>query len=267
MGGAILWVCHFAATKAGFVADVIRNPEHFLRILACTFMALYSAVVTALACTVRRSGGGMLAALAVQLTPFFSATIPLNVTSVAPEVVLLTLAVAMAAALFAVLRGALIPSSPWTGILFGVIMGASIATKVTSVPWILLPLFLVSGGAAWAAYALATLFTCAALTMPAWPRLGYTLWVFRAHRDPLRALWPWARQAFLTLMPTVMRSPGCWPSEPILVVAMLASMAAILCRPAPSGRKSTHSPGPGRTCCRAGAFGLARGTTSRGHPF
>ena len=227
MGGAILWVCHFAATKAGFVADVIRNPEHFLRILACTFMALYSAVVTALACTVRRSGGGMLAALAVQLTPFFSATIPLNVTSVAPEVVLLTLAVAMAAALFAVLRGALIPSSPWTGVLFGVIMGASIATKVTSVPWILLPLFLVSGGAAWAAYALATLFTCAALTMPAWPRLGYTLWFFERIAT---------HSGRYGLGPPGLLDPDAYghalarllASEPILVVAMLASMAAIL---------------------------------------
>jgi hypothetical protein len=105
-------------------------------------------------------------------------------------------------------------------------MGAALATKVTTAPWIVLPIFMICGWSAWGAYALATLGTCAVITIPAWPMLGYT-WQFyerivtHSGRYGLGPPGLFDRSAYGQALVSLLAN------EPVMVAVILAALAAI----------------------------------------
>jgi len=226
LGAAVLRISSPFASKSELAAAVIRNPEHYLRIMAWSFISLYAVVLTVVAFVVLRSTGSLLAALAVQATPLLSATIPLNASCVAPEVLLLSLSSLMAMVVFAALRPGSGLSSRRMGAAFGVIIGVGIATKVTFLPLALLPLFLLPDRPAWAAYAVATVGSCAVATMPAWPRLEAALGFYGriATHTGRYGYGP----AGLFDPPAYARNLGrLFASEPAMAAVLLTALAAL----------------------------------------
>jgi hypothetical protein len=173
LGALVLRLAHPLASGAEIAADVFADPEAHLRLIGNVLLGLNAFALLVAGLVARAATGNLALALFLQAAPFLSMVILKNAYHVKPESLLIAVALALAVLVLAAGRA-------WTreedrrrlAVLFGVVTGLGVATKLTAAPLFLLPLFLVGGARAIALYAVSAVAAFALFTLPAWPNFA-----------------------------------------------------------------------------------------------
>jgi hypothetical protein len=152
------------------VDDVLRHPEFYLLTIHTVIVALVAAAVFFCGSMIERAAG-LMSALAAQAVWFVSFPAIASLPRVTPEPMI----IALAAALIGVLAPHILdPKQPERPIAAGILIGAGLALKITTVPWVLL--LLLFDGRRTRRIALVTAALAAlAITLPIAGRYGFTL--------------------------------------------------------------------------------------------
>lgn len=166
----LLRLTHAVAGRGSLEQDVLLRAETYLGVLNWAFLVLSSCSLVVLgSCTLRATGSAS-TALLVQLTPLLSRTLVHHgMLRVMPEPLIASIATLMAAV---ALRNEAPGRSAIRGCLFGVLGGMALASKITALPLLALPLVVLVGWRARAVFAATTLAVATLLVLPAWSRLG-----------------------------------------------------------------------------------------------
>ncbi len=164
VGAGVVRVTHLVAGQGPLVRDLLARPELYLRALVLVLLGLYAAALVFLGKAVRTATGSLPAALLAQATPLLTATALPHLCAAKPEPVTLALGAA-----FAALAVSPRSRSPLLGAAMGLVAGAALATKLTAAPLVLVPLVVLGGWRAWAAFLGTAAASALLLTAPAWP--------------------------------------------------------------------------------------------------
>ena len=135
---------HFFRDASPLAEDVLKNPEVYLGLMNRIFLGLTTVLMFLVGWLGFRKLGDKKFALLLQSSPFFSTTIPLSAGRMNPESFLLWISFAIV--LVIVYFRTTAPQACYKGyvVLFAVLCGLGVATKVTFLPITLVPLFILS---------------------------------------------------------------------------------------------------------------------------
>jgi hypothetical protein len=133
---------HAARGGDGLVQDVLKNPELYLSVtnVAVAFLWFVSLLIAG-GMTLRRTGR-LRTALLLQLTPFFSLTSLHYLPRAGPEALLALFAFWLAAVALLVLESGETPRYGRYSVAFGIVIALALATKLTAIPLLVVPVFL-----------------------------------------------------------------------------------------------------------------------------
>ena len=142
LGALVLWAAHLGAGADEITNAVLAAPESHLRLISALFIGLNAAALLALGAAGYAVFGNLLPALIVQTGPFLSMVVFKQGYHVRPEALLIfsTLMLCVVTIL-ALGPGVLQRRRFGLAAAFGVVVGFSVATKVTFAPLWLLPVF------------------------------------------------------------------------------------------------------------------------------
>ncbi len=163
---------HALAGAGPLVDDVIRRPELYLKVSCWVMLVLFATALVAAGLAAAQTTGSVLATLAMQLLPGLSSVIAVHILCVKPEPLLAALATALAALVMRRLDPRRAPRPLFDAAGFGIIVGLAVASKITAVPLVLLPLLLLRNNADRARFLSSAAITTALATIPAWPALS-----------------------------------------------------------------------------------------------
>lgn len=168
IGAVVLWVMHGFAGADSIIRAVIANPEAHLKVIGTVIFVINALALAAAGGAARLALGGMLPALMVQMGPFVSTVVVRHGLYVKPESLQIGIALALAVVtLLAMREGRLEANRRGFAIAFGVVAGFGIATKVSTLPIFVLPLFLLWGVRPLALYAGVSILSLIVFTLPA----------------------------------------------------------------------------------------------------
>lgn len=175
LGAGVLLAFHAAAGQGDLASDVVARPEAYLQALQLVLLGLHAAALAWLGAAALRLTGSVRVALVCQAGPLLSATVLPHLACVKPEPVLAALgALFGAAALRAAGRAG--PAGRTRALpdalAFGLLAGATLATKATGVPLLVIPALLLAGAPAFAAFGASAVAAAALFTAPAWGVIG-----------------------------------------------------------------------------------------------
>ncbi len=144
-GAFILRSFHFFRNASPLAEDVLKNPEVYLGFMHRIFLALTVSLIFLAGWLGFRKTGDKRFSFLLQSSPFFSTTILLSAGRMNPEPFLLWISLTII--LVIVYFRATFPQESYKAyvFLFSVLCGLGIATKVTFIPIVLVPLFLLPG--------------------------------------------------------------------------------------------------------------------------
>jgi hypothetical protein len=144
-GAFMLKSFHFFRNASPLAEDVLKNPEVYLGFMHRIFLALTIFFIFLVGWLGYWKTGDKSFSLLLQSSPFFSTTILLSAGRMNPESFLLW--VSFAIILVIIYFHSTVPQKSYKGyvFLFAALCGLGIATKVTSIPIILVPLFIFHG--------------------------------------------------------------------------------------------------------------------------
>lgn len=172
LGACVLLGFHAAAGRGDLAGDVVGRPETYLRAIQVLLLTLHAGALAWLGVAARRFTGSVRLALVCQAGPLLSATVLPHLVGVKPEPVLATLG-ALVAAVALRTASSQVGARSWRAALaFGLLAGATLATKATGLPLLVIPLLLLAGAPALAAFAASGVASAALCTAPAWPVIG-----------------------------------------------------------------------------------------------
>lgn len=181
-GGLILratWL--FDKRGESLTEAVLSDPEHYIRVLN-TFTAVIGAIaIWILAALLLIKTGNFWFALLFQATPFISGFVLFNgFTRITQELMQMVAAFAMAsAAILWFMRSGGKTENRYI-LLFGIISGFGIASKILFIPLIIIPLIIIEGLKSKIRYLLTSLIAFIAFTLPVaklYPNMMY--WIYR----------------------------------------------------------------------------------------
>ena len=135
MGGWILKFQSLVATDPN--TSILRDPETQITSISQVFVFCLGLAVTYLGFVVYSVTGRIVPAMISQALPLSFAPVWIHLPRLAPEPLLVTASVLLAAAVIPILAGANRETSHWRALLMGAIIGAGIVTKLTFLPMIL----------------------------------------------------------------------------------------------------------------------------------
>lgn len=175
--GALVLGAMNLVTPGDATAAVLDDPERYLRLLSDVVIVLNALTLVAVGLAGRRAFGAWLPGFVCQLAPFMSTIVLKHAFLPKPEAFL----VAATSVLIALMLLALRPADGGTSRLaagFGIVAGFVAATKITAVPVLIVPLFLLRGAKAWSVYGVTAAVAAALFVMPAWGSIDIFLdWI------------------------------------------------------------------------------------------
>jgi hypothetical protein len=179
LGAALVRLLHVASTKEQLCAEVLVRAEWHLSLLNGTVVTIYLACLLLLPGLVWRKTGDLAAALILQASPFLLGNNFEVLGRFNPEPVLVVVCLLMAALLYLYSLGALDRLGVGTALLFGAIAATGLASKVTFLPVLIVPLLCLESWRERGVY-LATAYGCWELwLLPAAPQYGRIhAWLF-----------------------------------------------------------------------------------------
>ncbi|MCP5367640.1 MAG: hypothetical protein H6907_11330 [Hyphomicrobiales bacterium] len=148
---------------------VLADPEAHLRLVSSAFIVLWALVMLAAGLFAHRRLGDIWSALLLQLGPFLSMVILMNAYHVKPEPVLMGLMLVLSMVVIAALEPqSLDRHRTRYAVLFGLLAGFGIATKLTVAPIFVLPLLLLGNLRAMVLYGVVSVLGFLLFTAPIW---------------------------------------------------------------------------------------------------
>ncbi len=137
IGAAVLTVVHATAGRDELARDVLARPELYLRAIQLTFLAAVASALAAVGFLALRQGDAV-AALLLQTAPFLGALSLKALSDVSPESTLIAAALALS---LAVWRFVTVPAGDERAfaIAFGAIAACAFTTRVSALPFVLIP--------------------------------------------------------------------------------------------------------------------------------
>jgi hypothetical protein len=185
MGAVVLHATHLVRGTAWLRLDVLQNPETYLAAIHATLAGLFGAVLLVVGIVSFRITKNLLVALAMQSSPLLAFSTLIVMARVTPEALLASLATLFCLAVVAYLWGPCAGASQKRdmtfAVVFGVLIGLGLATKLTYAPLALAPLVLLPRARPRLLYLPAvvlTFFVATLPTLPNYPRLfgWYARW-------------------------------------------------------------------------------------------
>jgi hypothetical protein len=168
LGAAVLRAWHPMLDSRLLAEAVIAQPEPYLLAMKSLLAALYAGTLAFVGLRVRGLTGSTVAVLLAQASPLLSAAALQSTLQVKPE----PLQLALAALLFVVALEVAQGERRRGDVKFGVLAGALLATKITSLPLVIVPLVMLRGCRQHLVFALSAFVSAAILTAPAWESLA-----------------------------------------------------------------------------------------------
>ncbi|MCB2099259.1 MAG: hypothetical protein KDE22_00205, partial [Rhodobacterales bacterium] len=170
IGALLLHMVHRGVGGDMLVERVLADPEGTLRVLSTGLLCVTAAAMFAAGLLAHRWLGDWAAGLMVQAGPFLSKVVLKNAYHVKPEPLLTALMLVLVVVVIWALRpGVAERHKTALAVLFGLIAGLGVATKLTAAPIFVLPLFLLWGWRPLVLYGLVSAGALALFTLPAWP--------------------------------------------------------------------------------------------------
>ena len=135
-GAVVLKVFHSFRNAGTLSEDVLKNPEAYLLIMNGILLALGVCLLFFIGWFAFRKTGDMRFSLLIQASPFFSTALLLSAARMNPEPLLLVISFAMIPAILFFRESFFI---------FSFLCGLGVAAKVTFLPMVLVPLFVLPG--------------------------------------------------------------------------------------------------------------------------
>lgn len=173
LGAVLIKAMHPLATSDQITQFALQNPEKYLHAIFISLVLINSLALAFLGLCGYLAFKDRLAVILLQIGPFISTLSIKWMTHVAPEPLLITVVLVLAGvALLALRSGQLEINKNTYAILFGLIAGFGMATKITSVGLYFLPIFLLWSPRALFIYASASLMSMILFTLPAAGSIG-----------------------------------------------------------------------------------------------
>ncbi|MBK8980957.1 MAG: hypothetical protein IPM38_01250 [Ignavibacteria bacterium] len=144
-GAIVIKVCYFLQGRsADIVQDVLQRPEFYLERINIVIVIIIAAALYILGFTLYRKSGNIFSALFLQLTPFCSVTIYFDLINISPEIFLILTALVLITTLIIYTDEAesSTPNNFKYSIIFGLICGFGLATKISFFPILVIPFIL-----------------------------------------------------------------------------------------------------------------------------
>ena len=179
LGAALLRLLHVASSQEQLCAEVLARAEWHLSVLNGTVVTIYLACLVGLPWLVWRKTGDLAAALVLQASPFCLGSHFEVLGRFNPEPVLVVICLLLTALLYLYSLGALDRLGIGTALLFGAIAATGLASKVTFLPVLIVPLLCLESWRERGVY-LVTAYGCWELwLLPAAPHYGRLhAWLF-----------------------------------------------------------------------------------------
>lgn len=144
-GGLIIRSLNPLAGEEETAREVLSRPEHYIRLISNCLIIFYAVCMVAagLAALVVTRNAAL--AMLFQATPFISMTTVLALTGVRPEPLLAALSLLFASALLLTLRFEVSGRPHLYALVFGLLFGLGMASKVSFAPLAIIPLLLLPG--------------------------------------------------------------------------------------------------------------------------
>lgn len=174
-GAWTLRLSHAVLGQDDLVADVVRDPEVYAALLGFEATLLYALALLVAGWLVYRATGRIELALVMQLAPYLNPAFFNWLNPIAPEAILFAV-ITLVAALGFVYSAAQSPGNSLFAVVFGVLSGMGLATKITYLPTGIMPLLLLGSWSARLIYLLATGLSFAAISIPHWATVDNALY-------------------------------------------------------------------------------------------
>ena len=184
IGAVVLLIVHsFKPVKTDLIRDVFINPEFYLNKIFQSFLLLNSIAIFLLGITVYRKMKSITDPLFLQLTPFsfYSQDIYFQLTNVSVEPILIfTILLLITAIVIYVNKSLSERYSLFYSIVFGVLCGLGMATKISFFPILVIPLLLIRNIKFKVVFILITILSFFIFIFPAFSTEnadGFSVWV------------------------------------------------------------------------------------------
>ena len=178
LGALVIIATQAVQQKADLQEDVLKNPEFYLDIIYYTLLVLCAAMLVAAGGIATWLTKNLYLSLMMQLTPFLSIAVLAWMTYVGPESLLVLISIGFATTVLVFLERGTEKRYTFFAVLFGILSGIAIATKLPAIPLMIVPLALLSGR-----YKLLCLMSTGiaflGATLPVLPRYRYFIdWIY-----------------------------------------------------------------------------------------
>ncbi|NQW01030.1 MAG: hypothetical protein HQ483_15095 [Rhodospirillales bacterium] len=168
LGAVLIRIIHPLSSADQITDLVLANPETYLHLISAVLIVVNTAALVFVGLCGYLLFNDRLAVVLLQLAPFISTLSIKWLTHVAPEPLLITVVLILGGvALLALRPGSLAQNRLTYALVFGLLAGFGMATKITSVGIYFLPVFLLWSPRALATYAAAGLVSMLLFTLPA----------------------------------------------------------------------------------------------------
>ena len=181
-GAMVMSLTHKIAGEADLVRDVAKRPEFYLNAVNYSFLFCYGAVLFIIGIAVWRLTKNIWLSLLLQATPLLSIHSITQSTNFRPESFLLILSAIYSWAILIYLFGPGDRSENYFSVVFGMLMGLAMASKITALPLTVIPLLILTRLRSKLLYMLVSLgsFIVAVIPIILAGKGGFFLrWVFR----------------------------------------------------------------------------------------
>ena len=145
LGALVIITAQAVQQKADLQEDVLKNPEFYLDIIYYTLLVLCAAMLVVAGGITIWLTKNLYLSLMMQLTPFLSIAILSRMTYVGPESLLVLISIGFATTVLVFLERGTEKRYTFFAVLFGILSGIAIATKLSAIPLMIVPLVLLSG--------------------------------------------------------------------------------------------------------------------------
>jgi len=180
LSGIVIRIVHLFHNQGTLDEDVFRNPDLFLSWINTTIYLLHAITIFVIGFVISKISKNIALGVFFQLTPFISYTVLSLLSRVMVEQLFITIILCLILFTFIYINNLNIQKRIIDKylILFALIIGLGIATKITFAPLAVIPFMLLPGFKKKVVFSFLTLFSFAIFALPIFNRWGYfTHWI------------------------------------------------------------------------------------------
>ena len=155
--GGLIRLLNIASSEQETATKVVTNPEFYLSFTNYTLMVFYALCIFAVGVVGFTVTESLISSLLAQATPFVSLTILLGLVGVRPEIFFLCITMLLSGLILLTFKFPIAKHVLRYTIAFGFLIGVGVASKVTFVPLVVIPLILLPSWKWRLAFSLATI--------------------------------------------------------------------------------------------------------------